>query len=698
MPASLLVSGIPQPLARWPNLDEADEGYRYFTGFSGRNSITDSALPANPNWAGGELVLRPIAWILDRLTIVSHTGNTLVTAEDSSYPIELGWGYFIQNHLAALDRNGEWVYNRNDKTITLQWPTDPNALVVEVPIRNTLIEIRNSQHVRFQDLELRGAQNNLLDVGGCSHLVLERLSMRFAGDRALLLNSCPNSQLTESTISDSMNNGLQLYACANCRVAHTQIERIGLVAGMGRNADGQYVGAETGGTAGNPAIFEHNTVSHIGYIAIDLRGPALTQFNVVSDWNRVKMDGAGIYTYRNADITITNNLVGGAYGSTAGTPWSSTGTHGIYIDDDSERITVSHNVSANISGAGVYLHNTRNVTVTNNLVFNVDEVGLLLIDDQLGTYGVDNSYIRENVVATRGVPMVEARSTQTNAFFNTLGLLNYNQYCDPFGEPVFRVELPSSGATLKTLAQWRSDHGLDLNSTKCADRYPTHLVSGPPGPDRVSNGTFNNDLASWFGWPDDTLDATWETGRLDGGSLLLGHNGPSPNLHFDNPIGAVQSGQTYRLQLSSIGITGAPTLSAYLRQAGEPYTRISNIAPVPTSPQRTEHEVFLDVTANQTDTLLIFEMGAPGKYVGLDNVVLQVVTATIQSMAEVTRFEANATAAPITITLTGYSYHGVDGTLYPAGSSITLQPNEAIVLLRREAVSGLSVFLPCIRR
>ncbi|MBL8095912.1 MAG: right-handed parallel beta-helix repeat-containing protein [Anaerolineales bacterium] len=698
IPASLSVEGAPQPLARWPNLNEGDEGYRYFTGASGRNAITDTTLPANPNWTGAELVVRPIAWILDRLPITTHTGNTLTSSQNATYDLEPGWGYFIQNHLAAVDRDGEWVYTAGDKSITLQWPVDPNGLRIEVPVEATLLEIRNSQHVRFQDLELRGAQDDLANAVGCANIVFERVGLRLAGDQALLFASCPNSRLTASAVSDSLNNGLKLYSCGNCRIDGNTFERIGLFAGLGRNGDGNYVGAEVAGAPGNPAVFEDNAVSGIGYAAVTHYGPAITRRNVVRDWNRVKMDGAGLYTYGIADVALLNNIVLDAQGSTAGTPWSSTGTHGIYIDDNSERITVGGNTVADISGAGIFLHNTRNVTVTDNLVFDVHEAGILLIDDDLGTYGLENSYIRDNRVALREAPTIDARSTQTTALFSTLGLLDHNLYCDPFARPLFRVELPGAGSALKVLAQWQADQGRDLNSTMCAERYPTHLVSGPPGPTRVGNGAFNTDLSGWFGWPDDTLSATWETGRLDGGSLRLGYAGPAPSLHYDYPIGAVQSGQTYRLRLSAIDITGAPTVATYLRQSGAPYTRVSTLGAVPVSGSRTEYEVFFDVTADQPDTLLIFELNAPGSAVGLDNIVLQPVTADAVSLAAVTRFEVNATAAQRTLTLDGYDYRGLEGTLYPAHSSLTLQQFTSTVLLRREAVAWQRIVLPCIWR
>jgi len=299
--------------------------------------------------------------------------------------------------------------------------------------------------------------------------------------------------------------------------------------------------------------------------------------------------------------------------------------------------------------------------VTKNLVFDAREAGLRLNDDSLGTYGLEGSLIRDNTIIVSGVPMVDVASTQTASLFDTLGTINDNRYCDPFGPPTFGVELPGAGRAVKSLAQWRTDYARDLTSTVCPDRYSSHIVMGTAGPNRVGNGTFDSNLDGWFGWPDETLDATWEAGRFDGGSLRLGCKGPAPTLFYTYLIGAVQSGQTYRLQLSTVGISGAPLLSAYLLQHEPPYTRLSEVRLLWPESHRTEYEVFFDVSANQADAQIIFEMGSPGSVVGIDNVVLEAVTATKQTLAGVT--------------------HCREGALYVAGSTVTLPPGVCFKLL-----------------
>jgi parallel beta-helix repeat protein len=683
-PTFLLLNGEPQPLARWPNLDAPNQGYRSYASFSGRSSINDPTLPANSNWTGGDVVLRSVAWVLDRLPIVSQSGGTLTFASPASYDIQAGYGYFIQNHLDALDRDGEWVYDAAAKTITLQLSSDPAAQRIEIPAQRNVLELRGSTYITFRGLDVRGAAQDLINADDCSHIVFDQMNLRYNGNIALQTGACRNITLSASSARDSMNVGLQMQPCNSCRVSGFTLERVGLLAGLGGSGDLQYFGTILGG---DNFVIENSVLRNLGYVGISLYGPGIVRNNVVSAFNRVKIDGGGIYTYRQSDVVIVNNIVRDASGSSAGTPWTGTGTNGIYIDDNAERVTVHGNTIANVSGASIYLHNTRDVTVTNNLIFNPGEVGLQMTDDELGSYALEHSFIRQNQFLVRAVPALAVGSSETSTLFSTLGTVDANVYCDPFGDVLVRVELPGSPERAMPLAQWRNEYGRDAISTQCAERYDARSVTGAAGPNRITNAAFDSDLSNWFGWPDDTLDARWETGRLDGGSLLLGYKGPSSVLHFDNPIGAVQAAQTYRLRVDAKRVAGTPALTAYLRQIDAPYAYRSQVVPLFVSDARRTFEAFFDVPANESNTILAFELNAPGAAVGLDNVQLQQVTATTRSLSDVVRFDVNPGALTQTLTLDNFVYRDLNGAALQAGSTLMLAPFSGRVLLRGVAAT-----------
>jgi Right handed beta helix region len=683
-PALLRIDGAAQRIARWPNIGQADRGYRYFDATNGHNSITDSSMPAGSNWVGGELVVRSVAWVIDRLTIVSQQGGQLTTSTDASYPLEVGWGYFIQNHPDAIDLDGEWSFNAADRSITLQSASDPNQQRIEIPALDTLLQVRGAAHVTVRDLALVGATRYAVDAQDCSALKLRRLRAGFVGDHVVSLASCGDSIVEDSVIGESMNGGVRMPDCAGCVLRRNTVENIGLFAGMGANGDGAYFAVDIGGVAGAPADVTLNTVSNVGYLGVRLEAAVNMHGNLVRRFNRVKTDGGGIYTYRVADITITDNTVLDGQGTLAGTPWSSVATHGIYIDDNSERITIKGNTVGRVGASAINLHNTRDVTASGNTLFDAGEAGITFTDDALGTYAMENSLVRGNTLLMSGVPMLRVSSSVTDALFDTLGTIDGNVYCDPFAVPLVSTALPSSGEDRFSLGLWGSRYGRDLSSTVCAESHRSFSVTGSPGPNRVSNGRFDLNLDGWYGWPSDTLDARHETGRLDGGSLRLGFAGPAPVVHFDNPLGGVNAPQSWLLEFTAIGVVDEAALSVYLRQTGPPYEVVSNAVFVPVTGARSQHAVVLNTLRSESDTLLIFEMQRAGTAIGIDNVKLRPVNAAPRSLADIARLETNPSPSKRSFVLDAQTYKTPDGVVYAPGSRITLQPFRSIMLIRQE--------------
>lgn len=100
------------PMGRWPNLDEGDAGYAAIDAQPGAAQFRDAALPA-VDWRGAVAHIRGMRWyILNRqVTGVSGTTLTLGANLDCWDGNCAGWGYFLNNHRATLDREGEWYYD-----------------------------------------------------------------------------------------------------------------------------------------------------------------------------------------------------------------------------------------------------------------------------------------------------------------------------------------------------------------------------------------------------------------------------------------------------------------------------------------------------------------------------------------------------------------------------------------------------------
>lgn len=104
-------------LGRYPNYNAPNKGYNTIQSHSGNTQITSLESLAN-DWTGAEIVIRTVQWVIDRSTITSKNGNVL-NFNATPYAPQDKWGYFIQNHPATLDQDGEWYYDQSTKKISI---------------------------------------------------------------------------------------------------------------------------------------------------------------------------------------------------------------------------------------------------------------------------------------------------------------------------------------------------------------------------------------------------------------------------------------------------------------------------------------------------------------------------------------------------------------------------------------------------
>ncbi len=463
----LMIDGELQAMARHPNPDQGDDGYLYFDSAASRFSISDDALRGDIDWSGGELVVRSIAWVLDRLPISAHEGDTLVTTDPASYDLTSGYGYFIQNHADALDRDGEWIYDADTQMVTLYWSAgEPSAFDIEVTARDSLLRIEAAHHIEVRDLTLHGADALALYIERCSHVGIVGVSVINGGADGIRVASCDDLNVANSRIAHMLNNGANIDDCQRCTLYGSTIEYIGLLAGMGGSGDGKYLGVRV---EGEQTRFERNRIEHIGYIGVIVVGNVWVQQNVVRHFTQVKIDGGGIYAYRTQGSHIIGNLVVDGMGNTAGTPLESPSANGIYIDDNSMDIDVRANIIGWVGAAGIYLHNTRDVRVTDNLVVAAGESALRLSDDDLGTYNLENTLITRNLwVAFDPAAALVVFDSNNNANMPLMiGTSDRNRFFH-FNNthPLRMITYPPANAfdMAYTLNEWRAAFGLEGES------------------------------------------------------------------------------------------------------------------------------------------------------------------------------------------------------------------------------------------
>ena len=121
-------------MGRWPNLDNGDGGYTTVSAQPASNRLTSgTALPAG-NWIGGTIHLKVIRWSMVNRDITAQSGSTITLNKDVACPYTsncTGWGFFINNSLNTLDREGEWYYDKATRKVYLYTTTNPNSSTIE---------------------------------------------------------------------------------------------------------------------------------------------------------------------------------------------------------------------------------------------------------------------------------------------------------------------------------------------------------------------------------------------------------------------------------------------------------------------------------------------------------------------------------------------------------------------------------------
>ncbi|HYE98466.1 MAG TPA: right-handed parallel beta-helix repeat-containing protein, partial [Planctomycetota bacterium] len=387
------IDGTARAMGRFPNAGDPDGGYLKVTAHAGRGSITCPTLGADPDWTGGEAVIRKYRWVLDRDKILRHSGGTLALAPASSYEPVNGHGFFIQNHPRTLDTFGEWYFDPAKRTLRVYFgPAGPARHAVRVSAVDVLVEARDRQDLVFEGLRLTGANRAAMRLDGSTRVAIRDCEIRGSGVNAVEGNHVAGIKMEDVLIEDTQNNAIAFPSSVNASAfRRLTIRNTGMTAGMGGSGDGTYNAMTLMG--GDDVQIEAFRITDTGYIPVHFSGRRiLVRGGFIEGFCSVKDDGGGIYTFKGtADRTesterrIVGNVVLRSRGAPAGAEGATKG-FGIYLDDMASHVEVRGNTVAGTDG-GIFLHNARACQVTGNTFFDNGVQALFIHDDIAPGFG-----------------------------------------------------------------------------------------------------------------------------------------------------------------------------------------------------------------------------------------------------------------------------------------------------------------------
>ncbi|WP_157580638.1 Ig-like domain-containing protein [Segetibacter koreensis] len=476
----VLLNDVEKGMGRYPNADATNKGYLTLESH-GTNTITDNELSSSPNWTGAELVIRPCHWKLDRYKINSHSGHTINYAGNDA---QNNYGYFIQNSIKTLDQLGEWYYNPSTKKLSMYFGSNsPSSYTVKASALDYLIYSKSRSYVIFDNLTFKGANQDGIDINSGNNIQIKNCDVLFSGKDGVSLSNHSYFTIENCTVSNSYNNGISAGSSNPHAIVRNNIVKNSYsVAGMGQSGDGQGAGIRIN----ENGLAEYNQITNSGFLGIAMGGNyCVVKNNYIDTFCFVKDDGGGIYAYNasnsvnNTGRKVTGNIILNGIGAHEGTSVTFSSADGLYFDGFINGVEISGNTIAN-SNRGIYLHNNRDITVTNNTSYNNGWGQLHMKHDASG--GFRNQTITNNIFfsKTSDQPVTAVLSRFDNADIKSAGNMDYNFYARPINPSALinaTIYLYQSNQkkTMADLPVWKSTYSKDANSKlseKTFKQYP----------------------------------------------------------------------------------------------------------------------------------------------------------------------------------------------------------------------------------
>jgi hypothetical protein len=436
--AGIFTNGINQlfrngdrlPLGRWPNLDAGD-GYSTIDSQPAANRFTDAQLPA-VDWSGAVAHIKGMRWYILNRQVSADSGSTLTVGADLDCwgGNCIGWGFFLNNHLGTLDREGEWYYNPANHRVYLYTTGGAPAagqiegsVILKTDARSwggvLLGEDLNGTGISYVGVEnldvrrwfrhgiatptnLAGYENHHITLQNNSVMDVDGIGINLMTWVWGAQDGRPDGwrggySLTLGGNTIERANSMGINTCGRqSTLIDNVIRDVGMVqnlgaAGLGcafnagggactEDGDGIRIKTDKADDTGNYNILTGNRLERIAYNGVDVFGHHNTlDRNVITQACHTKGDCGGVRTFGRDnlsasavhDLTISNNIIIDIPGNTDGchTTYRPLFGMGLYIDNYSRDVLVTGNSIINTTFTGI-LYQQSTGQILQNTVYN----------------------------------------------------------------------------------------------------------------------------------------------------------------------------------------------------------------------------------------------------------------------------------------------------------------------------------------
>jgi hypothetical protein len=388
-PYMVFVDGKFQKVGRWPNESEdAPYGFLQFDSHT-NTTISDkdwgSYSKPTSDWTGGEIAFRQNRFRFNTFPVNQSVSGSTITFEFGSYQQSTvdGFGYFIQNHIKALDKDFEWCYNPTTQKVSVYLSDGAANHTIEVCQKDKLIDLGAVSYYNLQGIRVRASNGTGISKSGGTDVTFDNCEVVYARSTGIKATGVDNFVLKNSVVDSSLTFGISVKNDAGdtATLVDNIVTETMPVPGMNTTSGTQGSAIDIKGSG---FLLQYNKIIHSGYAAINFNDGSNIRIlnNILNGSNWQCDDGGIIYTvnqvynfsYRNRiiDGNIVMNTDAGKSGR--GTFGQGAFTFGMYADQYSNHITFSNNIF--IGGRiGLYFNDPVSNTITGNIFYNIGTSG-----------------------------------------------------------------------------------------------------------------------------------------------------------------------------------------------------------------------------------------------------------------------------------------------------------------------------------
>lgn len=682
----LLINGLLQNMGRYPNAGIIDDGYLTINQIE-NNVIYNEHLNTSPNWTGGEVVIKVRDWIINKNKIGSHSGKQIQYIGGFSEPIpEIGYGFFIQNHLSTLDLFGEWYFDPTTKKMNVYLGNaSPSEMVIEVStLDHLLTKDYNVGNITIENIKFKGANGSTVYFEGGKNINISDSEIEYSGEDGIQALSVLDLVIERNSINHTYNNGIYLrFGNNGAIIKENEVSNTSLFAGRTRNDDQAGIGIFV---SGENVLVQYNSVVNTGFNGIQFNGNnVLIKNNYVAQFCQIKSDGGGIYTYGGRTFVsytgrkIEGNILTNSIGTVGGISKKNI-THrplveGIFLDDNSNNIDVVGNSIGKVANSGLKMSNVSNINVINNTFF--DSHFAIIIGNNIRSQDTREVNVLNNQFFTKSA---DQYSLFVSTHKNDIALMaefDNNYYFRPLGDKYSILNRFADDEkieeTIKDLNHWSAKYGKDQNSISNAVNISTYTISKRIGDSLYPNSSFDKNI---LGIGCNHCQQTWDANsKIDGGALKVSSSGSSS---VKINLGELRRDKRYLLKFNTYADKSG-SLKVYLRYSGSPWERLSDINTFEVTSDVGTFETVVSPYQDAGEVSLMIADSESNFTYWLDDLEIVEVEASFIDPEDVMLFENNPTKTSKTLTLAG-TY--VDAKLERYSGKVTIPPYGSLALFR----------------